>query len=296
MRVAILTSDDIRHRYFVNALRRAVPVVAVCYQDTGYHPAAAAQRVLDRRSEPVEAGPRAAGSARAEPAIVEPAPSDAADCVRRHFEERTRQERAFFGHDAAFVEDGPDCRVFTATAATLNTAETLERLRQARADTVVVYGTSLIRPLLIDAFPGRMINMHLGLSPYYRGTATNFYPLVNDEPEYVGVTIHHIDPGIDSGAIIHQDRPDITAEDMPHTVGCKAILVGIELMIRALRELDEGWLRSVPQWHVPNARLYLRRHYHPSQVVRLYELIREGLFPRYAARKHVVEPRVRLVE
>ena len=39
MRVGILTSDDIRHRYVVNALRARFELTAVCYQDTGYVPA-----------------------------------------------------------------------------------------------------------------------------------------------------------------------------------------------------------------------------------------------------------------
>jgi len=268
MHVGILTSTDVRHCYVVNALRRRCEVSAVCYQDVGYHPARTAAGEIDESTAAV---------------------------LKHHFEERRRQEEAFFGHDAARVENSPACGVRVVDAGTLNTEETLAFLRDCGAEAAVVYGTGLIKSPLLEAFSGRMLNMHLGLSPYYRGTATNFYPLLNGEPEYVGATIHLIDAGIDSGPIVHHARPEITAEDMPHTVGCKAILAGIEKLVQALDELAAGTLVAVPQWEVENPRLYLRKDYHPSQVVRLYERIEAGLFPDYLARKHRVENAMRLI-
>ncbi len=268
MHIAFLTSNDIRHGYVVDAIRARCDVVAVVYQDTGYVPANTAKLEID---------------------------DETAAIVKLHFDERRRQEVAFFGDRAELVLDGAGCAVRTVDPTTLNSEATLDFLRANDVEAVVVYGTGMIKSPLLEAFPGHMINMHLGLSPYYRGTATNFYPLVNDEPEYVGATIHLIDAGIDSGAIIHHARPEITADDMPHTVGCKAILAGLEKLIQAVHELEAGTLKSVPQWEVPDSKLYLRKHYHPSQVVQLYRLIDDGLFPKYAARRHEVENSMRLV-
>lgn len=280
MRIGILTSNDIRHRYFVNVMCGDLNVAAVGYQDTAYSP---------RDQALQEAAARVAAQQMAE------LNERAAAIVRHHFAERTRQEQRFFGHQAGFRTDSAACRVRHLTIETLNSEETVRWLREAGVDAVLVYGTSLIRPPLLDAFPDRMINMHLGLSPYYRGNATNFYPLVNNEPEYVGVTIHHIDAGIDSGDILHHGRAEATADDMPHTFGCKTIEVGVRLMLRTVRELEAGTLVRVPQWHPPNARLYRRKDYHPEQVVRLYELVEDGLFPKYAARQHEAARHVKLV-
>ncbi|MCH7813846.1 MAG: hypothetical protein IID40_07475 [Planctomycetes bacterium] len=268
MRIGILTSNDIRHRYVVNALRVELEVTAVCYQETGYLPADTAAEAIDERTAAISA---------------------------HHFDERRRQERAFFGHNADAVADSAACGVRTVDAKTLNTPATLSFLRSCGVEAVAVYGTGLIKSPLLEAYAGRLINLHLGLSPYYRGTATNFYPLVNDEPEYVGATIHLIDLGIDSGAIVHHARPEITADDQPHTVGCKAILAGVAKLVQALLELGQGRLVAVPQWAVVNPRLYLRKDYHPSQVVELYRLIERGLFPKYVARKHRVENAMRLI-
>ncbi|HUU83820.1 MAG TPA: formyl transferase [Phycisphaerae bacterium] len=268
MRIGILTSNDVRHRHVVNALRARCEVTAVCYQDTGYVPADTAAETIDART---------------------------AAAVKHHFEERRRQEEIHFGHNADPVADSRECGVCTVDPRTLNTGDTLAFVQRHGVEAVVIYGTGMIKSPLLDAYTGRMVNLHLGLSPYYRGTATNFYPLLNDEPEYVGATIHLIDAGIDSGPIVHHARPEITADDMPHTVGCKAILAGIEKLIQAIGELADGRLEAVSQWPVENARLYLRKDYHPSQVVRLYEMIEDGLFPKYAARKHLVENAMRVI-
>lgn len=268
LRVGILTSTEMRHRYFVNAMAGRFEVVAVGYHDTGYRPAMTDPGEID---------------------------SETAEIVAHHFDERRKQEEIYFSNNGAYRESSANCTVRRLDFATLNGHSTIRFLEQHNVEVVMVYGTDLIKPPLLDRFSGRMINMHLGLSPYYRGTATNFYPLLNDEPEFVGATIHMISAGIDSGDIIHHARPEILVDDMPHTVGCKAILAGIDKMIQTLTELEAGSLISTPQWPVPNAKLYLRADYHPMQVRTLYELIAAGLFPDYVSRRHRVQDVFRLI-
>ncbi len=269
MKIGVLTSVDTRHRYFVNRLRAELGVVAVGYERIGY-------------------APDTVGA-------VDLGPNDAR-IVAEHFAERSRQEQHFFGPQSEFVQASDACAVNHIEPGELNSQETLHLLEAARVDAVAVFGTNLIKPPLLDRWPGRMINLHLGLSPYYRGTATNFFPLLNEEPEYVGATIHLLDARIDAGPILAHARPTIVADDMPHTIGCKAVVAGIDKMITVLRELEQGRLAPVQQWEVPNPRLYLRRDYHPRQVVELYEKIENGLIPRYVERAAQVAPLIRLVE
>ncbi len=268
MNVGILTSTDIRHRFFVNTIADVFNVTAIVHQDTGYIPADTDKENLDIRT---------------------------AKTLRMHFNERTRQEQAFFNHNAQTRTGQSDCKVCFVDPKTLNSHDTVNFLARAKIDILLVYGTTLIKPPLLDQFAGRTINMHLGLSPYYRGTATNFYPLLNEEPEYVGVTIHMIDPGIDTGPIVRHARAEITPDDMPHTIGCKTILAGIEAMIMTLHEVEAGRTNPVPQWNEPSAKLYQRKDYYPSQVVKLYDLIDKGLFTNYATRMDDVQDDMKLI-
>ncbi len=269
MRVGILTSVETRHRYFVNRLRAEFEVVAVGYERIGYTP-------------------MTVGAADLTP--------EEAQIVARHFAERSRQENTFFGTRSGFVAASDTCAVRRIGPGELNTLGTLRFLESASVDVVTVFGTNLIKPPLPGRWPERMINLHLGLSPYYRGTATNFFPLLNEEPEYVGATIHLLDAGIDSGPILGHARPTIVPDDMPHTIGCKAILAGIDKLIAVLRDLEHGRLTPVPQWEVQSARLYLRKDYHTRQVVELHKKIEAGLITRYVQRAPRVACRVRLIE
>lgn len=269
MRIGVLTSTETRHRHFAQVMRACFDVVAIGYEETGYTPVT----VVGAGLEAHEAG-----------------------IVAEHFAERVRQEKAYFGLLSDFVLDGPTCRTVSLKPGELNSEHTAAFFEAARVDVILVYGTNLIRPPLLERFSGRMVNMHLGLSPYYRGTATNFYPLLNEEPEYVGVTIHLIDPGIDSGQIIAHARPVIEPDDRPHTIGCKTIQAGIDKMVAVLADWRRGARRAVPQWSVPNAKLYLRKDYHPSQVVTLYQKLDRGLIADYLARAPRVAGLVKLID
>lgn len=269
MRICVLTSTETRHRFVARYLARRLNVVAVGYEQTGYSPAAVQQDgLIDRERE----------------------------IVAFHFAERVRQEERFFGHEAEPFDKNSGMRVLHINPGALNSPSTMEFLRAAEVDAVVVYGTNLIKQPLVDAYAGRMFNMHLGLSPYYRGTATNFYPLLNEEPEYVGATIHMIDPGIDSGPICKHARPTIEPYDQPHTIGCKAILAGVEALVNVVQRLSAGGMSPTPQWEVPHPRLYLRRDYHPRQVVELYRKLEAGLIWRYLERVKAGEAKIRLIE
>lgn len=268
MKIAILTSVETRHRHFVRALGDRFNVVAVGYERIGYSPARVSTTDLSAAEQRI---------------------------VADHYRERTRQEEVFFGANGAFVESCDACAVAHLEPGTLNAGSTVQFLADAKPDVVLVYGTNLLRAALIDCYPGRLINLHLGLSPYYRGTATNFYPLLNEEPQYVGATIHLIDSGIDSGAIFRHARPKIVADDQPHTVGCKALVAGIDAMVSVVGDLENGNAQAVPQWKTETSRLYLRKDFHPRQVVELHRKMRSGLLARYVEHADALSSKVRLV-
>ena len=65
-----------------------------------------------------------------------------------------------------------------------------------------VYGSSILKQALLDNITFPLLNFHQGVSPYYKGSGTNFWPIVNKEPQYLGATLHWIDPGVDTGPIV----------------------------------------------------------------------------------------------
>jgi len=269
MKVGILTSVETRHLYFARTLCDHFDVNAVAYEQTGYLPAQ-----LD---------------------LLGMTPHEAR-ILTEHFAERVRQEEIYFGGNSYQIEESDACHIRHLQPGQLNSPATVDFLLSAEVDTLLIYGTNLITEPLLSRFAGHMVNMHLGLSPYYRGTATNFYPLLNEEPQYVGATIHLIDAGIDSGPILAHARPEITQDDLPHTIGCKAIQAGIDKLIEVLPQWDQGLRKPVQQWSVPHPRLYLRKDYQPAHTVALYEKISSGLITDYVQRAAEVAGRVRVID
>lgn len=158
------------------------------------------------------------------------------------FEETEKRHLYPFGEELCLPKSMP---VYHVEPDKLNIPEVIEIIKSLQIDCFAVFGTSLVKEELLNLTPN-YINIHLGLSPYYRGTATTFWPY-NNEPEYVGVTVLHLDKGIDSGSIIHQSLVSLEPGDTIHDGSLKAIRSGIELQVKAIEELTNGTLQSHPQ-------------------------------------------------
>jgi methionyl-tRNA formyltransferase len=144
-----------------------------------------------------------------------------------------------------------------------------------------LYGSSIIRERLLSLFEDKTINMHLGLSPYYRGSGTNFWPLVNGEPELVGVTIHLATLDVDAGEILKQVRPEIESGDRNHDIGCRAIIAGTHAMIAAIEGYDAGAIP--PQKQASGGKLYRRKDFNIDAVRQMWSNLDEGMISSYIA-------------
>ena len=71
------------------------------------------------------------------------------------------------------------------------------------SDLYIVFGSSYIKGRLINfLIKNKAINIHMGISPYYRGSDCNFWSLYDNNFHLVGGTVHLISKGLDSGPIL----------------------------------------------------------------------------------------------
>ncbi len=85
----------------------------------------------------------------------------------------------------------------------------------------------------------RLYNLHFSLLPKYKGMYTSVFPILNNEP-YTGVTLHCIDQGIDTGAIIDQMKFKIDHYDTARDVYFNYIKYGIALVKKNMMALING--------------------------------------------------------
>lgn len=82
-------------------------------------------------------------------------------------------------------------------------------------DLHIVFGCSYIKGELVNELIDRKaINIHMGISPYFRGSSCNFWALYDNYPELVGATVHHLSKGLDSGPILFHSFPKTVAANV----------------------------------------------------------------------------------
>lgn len=210
----------------------------------------------------------------------------------KHLEAREQSEEDFFGAFAKTAEDRS--RPLRVPKGAINQQEHAERIIDARPDIVMAYGCSIVKEPLLSAFAGRFLNVHLGISPYYRGSGTNYWPLVNGEPEFVGATFMHIDPGIDTGEIIHQMRARIVWGDTPSAIGNRLIGDIVPVYAAIAEHFEE--LPRMPQPQKLDTRVWKQKDYDEASVARLYEQFENGLIERYLSERETRWQRSPIVE
>lgn len=193
--------------------------------------------------------------------------------------QRDEAEHRYFGETESFPLEAQD--VLFIEHNTVNRTEVLDWVHARQPDLLLLFGTSIVKEPLLAQYHNRVINMHLGLSPYYRGVATNFWPLVNREPECVGVTIHMAVLAVDAGAILNQGRPRAAVTDNAHDLGCKTIQVGAELLGAAAHDAFDGALD--PHAQKGGGRLYRRRDFNAEAVRQLWHNLETGMMTEYLA-------------
>lgn len=197
---------------------------------------------------------------------------------KKHVTAREQSEKDFFG---AFVETAEDLsNPLSLPKGDINNPEYVKQIIDMNPDVIVAYGCSLIKEPLLEAFPNRFLNVHLGLSPYYRGSGTNYWPLVNGEPEFVGATFMYIDAGIDTGEIIHQIRARVFWGDTPSSIGNRLISDIVPVYANIIKNFNS--LPKMPQPKIPeNEKVCRQKDYDEKSVETLYENFQNGLVEKY---------------
>lgn len=121
-------------------------------------------------------------------------------------------------------------------------------------DVIAVFGTSLIRGPLLEKGRLGIFNLHGGLSPRYRGADCTFWALYNGEPEQVGCTLHRIDSGIDTGALIAHVCPEVKEGDDELTLFWRAVRDSANAYAELLQRVARGEQLGRPQ--AERGRLY----------------------------------------
>ena len=122
--------------------------------------------------------------------------------------------------------------------------------------------------------------MHLGLSPFYKGSATLFWPFYFLEPQFAGVTFHKISKKVDAGDILHQCTPSLEYGDKIHTVSAKAVIEGTDSLLKLIkiRKNNIKW-NFYPQKRT--GKLFLSKDFQPHHLRLIYNLYQNKIVDKF---------------
>lgn len=101
---------------------------------------------------------------------------------------------------------------------------------------VVASFPKLIPQDIIDLPKYGVINVHTGELPKYRGYHPLNWALIRDEPR-IGVTVHYIDEGMDTGNVLAQGTVEVTNKDDILTIKDRTTTLGAELLGGVINEV-----------------------------------------------------------
>lgn len=228
MSLMLLTGDALEHRYVARALSQALPEIRILAED-GHGPGLSASRRIKR--------------------WIKRGPGCVLDKVSREImrrgigDVRRRQDdlREVFGDEYDLAEPVPG----TVFVPSINDPAVLAAAAESRPRLALVYGTGLVRKKTLAAFDCPILNLHTGLSPYYRGVACHYWPLIDGRPDRVGVTVHDCVPELDAGGILATSLAPPQPGDTIHRVFARQVVVGASLYADLARKsLEESPARS----------------------------------------------------
>ncbi len=117
-------------------------------------------------------------------------------------------------------------------------------LRKTCPDILVVRGTGLLRTGTISLIRSHVLNIHGGIVPRYRNVHSEFWAYIRRDTRNIGVSILHLDSGIDSGDIAGQASIQFGRCDGIFEVKKK----NIDLAAFLIKEVLLGMKNGIPRY------------------------------------------------
>ena len=230
MRIVLITGNDLGHRYVANHLAAKVQLAGIVVDHGKKISRIDRIRQLLRRYTLPQLASRAIW------AIAQKVWGDELACRR-----------------AMLAVLGPEnCRAFSrpdliSHVHGINTAEGVQAVSALEPDVLLVFGTGIVGKKVLSLPRNIALNMHTGVSPYYRGCDCYFWPLYNQQLDMLGATVHECVKEVDGGRIFGTTRIQLGRNDDLFAVFARCISAGANLYADLVCQLTEHALEGTPQ-------------------------------------------------
>jgi len=196
-----------------------------------------------------------------------------------HFEKRDQAEVEVFDLKINEIEfESVNC--LEILPGEINNQNTIDFISKNQPDILITFGIGILHHNFLSVAPKEIWNIHGGLSPWYKGAITHFWPSYHLEPQFTGCTIHYINSKIDAGAIIHQTPAVLEYNDGLHQLSCKSLKTALQAILPLLRLIKNS--NSIKAFNQKSTgKLWLKKDWTPHHLKLIYELYEDKIVNAY---------------
>ena len=197
------------------------------------------------------------------------------DVMQKYFRRVMRSEGKIFG-DIKFLPS--NVRPLLIKSGDLNMLNKESLFEALESDLFIIFGSSFIKGWLVDfLIQKKAINIHIGLSPYYRGSSCNFWAMYDRKPEYVGATIHRLSKGLDSGDMFFHCLPNLRNNENPFEFTMRSVKIAQSALIEKIKTNEIFTMKTIRQ--NPEEELRYTKNYEFNDEIAKEFLNRDIYFP-----------------
>ncbi len=155
----------------------------------------------------------------------------------------------------------------------INSSVVSEKIIRINPDFIIVSGTRIISKNILNSTNIKFINIHAGITPTYRGVHGAYWALVEKSKNLVGVTVHFLDAGVDTGVIISHKLIETNSNDNILTYPVKQLSEGLIELNKYLESVENN---STYFPNIINVNIS-KQWFHPGGLQYLYNRIIHGV-------------------
>tara|TARA_B100000965_G_scaffold388828_1_gene393797 strand:+ start:239 stop:1036 length:798 start_codon:yes stop_codon:yes gene_type:complete len=188
MKITIFTSNQTRHNYLINILSSISDECFVVQENKTIFPG------------------------------LIPGNYSATEAIKRYFDYVLTAQKKIFGN--TYIDgSSKNIKLLSLANEDLNRCSIDFLSDFLKSDVYIVFGSSYIKGDLVNfLIKNKAINIHMGISPYYRGSDCNFWALYDGNIHLAGSTVHLLSKGLDSGPILYHAISEKIADPFLYTM------------------------------------------------------------------------------
>jgi len=118
-------------------------------------------------------------------------------------------------------------------------------------DIILLVSGGVLKSHIFNQAKLAALNIHHGQAPLIRGVSSIVWGIIEDKRDWIGATIHVVDEGIDTGAILWRGAPQLSAGDTAATLCFRSNVEAVAALLRLLERYARG--EKPARWPTPAA-------------------------------------------